>query len=804
MRELTRRLACRPLVGLLAIATVALGTGGTFAIAALLEALVLRPLPVPEPERLVAISATDERDQPAALPLGLLPQLIDATPTLAKVSGYTGTGLMTVEIGQTLHTASVDAVSGDYYDVLQIQPLMGRLVQPPDVSPAPALVTVVGHRFWKERLNADPNAIGRLVRVEGVPLTIIGVTPETFDGLRPGTATDLTVPLPLLFQLARITLPIDQSPVGYVVGRLREGSTRAALTTHLHQRWPDVVESTAAQLKRSRPRVVTAASGFSFIGDRYARSLTLLLVLAGVLLVAACGNLAGVLIVESARRAHEDGIRLALGATRGHLVRDALAESLALACAGTLGGVAVAFWCGSWLTGRLARTLATAFTIEPSAWIVSLGAVAGTSVTIAVLAGAGPAWIASRRTSHDALLGTRTTVPGTQWLSRVVIAAEVALTLVLVTAAGLLAITASNLRRVDLGFDPDRVMLAGLLPQPGTRTGFPAPTYYPDVVARLEALPGVETVSLANLPFGIGRLGLLTTPVWADRAGDKASSASATLIRVTPGFARALGLTLLGGREVDWTDRANAPPVAVITSTLATQLFGNRPAVGQSVAIDADGPVLRVVGVVRDARLLDIRQASTCLVFVPLLQSPVRTERASAAFIRMRDDSTLPIDVIRQTIAAAGQDYVRQTARLGHVLREASQREDLSAAVGVFAGVFAAVLSGLGLYGLLAFQIARRRREIAVRVAVGATPASIWSMVIAQSMRLVAAGLLVGIPLSLIAARYLSAYVYGVSPFDARVQLGAVAMLLAIALTAAFAPARTAGRVDPIAALRAD
>ncbi len=804
LRFALRSLAKTPTATTAAILSLTLAIGANTAVFSFVDALLLRTLPVPDPRQLVAIRTTlpaapDTRDP---LPVALFDSLA-STGLFTATFAWTEGGMVTYRANAASYAASVSLVAGDFFHALGAQPALGRLLQPADTAlhnGVSAPVAVLDYRAWRQLYHADPAVLGQDLFIDGHRVTIVGVAPESFTGLLIDSAPDAYAPLGYSGS-TRFHDPAAFSLEAY--GRLRPGVTIEQARARLAALWPALRERSlpaaldAAGRARFRDVLVTldpAGTGSSYLRGRLRRPLLLLMGSVALLMLIACANLANLMLARTSARARELGLRAALGAGRWSLLQSLLAETLLLSTAGGLLGYALAFPATRFLIGLVYFGYAplqvdTRPGLPVAVFTFALALGSGLLLGLAPLRRvlrADPATVLRRR-SH-AIRG-----PGGR-SGRLLVAGQVALSLVLVTAAALLAQSLQRLRALDLGYRPDHVLTMQLFAQQGTAIENRA-AYYRTLAANLAALPGVDQVSFSS-----------QGPVTASEYRQSVSIAStqteatqAAVDSVGPAFFDLMGMRLLAGREFRWSDDETSPPVAIVSQSLARRLFGPQTAVGKIVGLPGR-PRLEVVGVVNSASLWNPRSREPLAVYTPLMQEPTRA--TPLADIRYQGEAQAVARAAEGVLAATGRQFSLRTQTLDARMDRVLTNDRLLAMLAAFFGGAALLLASLGLYGVISHGVAQRTVEIGVRVALGARRSEVLGMVLCEAGAMALAGIAVGVPLALAAARMLSTVLFGISAQDPGALAASAAVLLAVALLAGFLPARRAAHIDPMTALR--
>jgi putative ABC transport system permease protein len=809
-RDALRLWRARPGLTALAVVTLALASGAAMLCFSLLDAIAFKPLPVSRPEQLVAISAVDAQGQEHGLAPRALQALGSRQQVLSVLCGYGETWLPVTIRSQQVQSA-VETVSGAYFDLVGIHALMGRLLEPTDDGPKPAAtrrVAVLGERFWRNRFAADANVVGTTVVVAGEPLTIVGVAPESFVGMQIEVAPDVVIPLQTL--AAYLGTAPDSMPYPYVLGRLRAGGTAQRAQAALEAMWPSLMAQTVApsldgharqQALNRRPIVTSVTTGFSFLRPQYQASLRLLTALAGWMLLTAGVSLAGLLVARAIARAPELRMRVALGASRADLARQIVVESACLAIAGTLAGLLLARWAAPILLGLLHPSVQHMTVNLAIDWRVAAASL-GLATAIAIVLSLAPAWIASRVASLSASAHARTvTTSYTRW-SEGLLAAQLAVSLMLVIGAGLFVRTLVNLSDTNLGFDSHGLLAVWLQPKADGYRGMNDLEYYPALLADLSSIPGVRSAALLPaLPFG-GGTGQSTVTPSATPPQPLAPLTDAET--VSPGFFGAVGVPLIRGRDFTWHDTPESPRVALLSESLATRLFPQGDAIGHQVRVGAapTHQAVAVVGIVGDIRFNDAHAPATPTIYLSKAQE-LHLEWPIIALRTTTGATTIEAE-IRRRIEAFGRENVYSLRDFETMRHDDLMRERLAAYLGGAFGGLAVLLAAIGAFGLVSQSVARRTRELGLRLALGASPAGLGQMVLRQAVRLAVIGTALGLPAAWAAARLVDSELYGVTTHDPMVFGTAIVALVSIVVLAAWAPARRAVRLSPLDALRVD
>ena len=797
------------------VVMLALSIGANTALFSVLNALVLRPLPIREPARLVAISVVDDRNQAQPLIyLRAFEALRARQHVFESMSLHSGGGLLATTVRGVLVDAAVEGVTSELYPMLGVRPIAGRPigdVDSPSSDAAPAVV-VIGYRFWQRRLGGDPRAIGEPLVVDGVPHTIVGVTPPEYHGLYVDGGNDLTMPIAALRRLAGDPrLPLR----GWnVIARLRAGVSVEQARAEIVSLWPSIRSDTMPpgltktqqdQMRSLRMTVESLAGGFSTLRTRYASPLAILVGMTCVLLAIGCANVSGLLLARAVRRDQQIAIRIALGASRGRLVQAVIVESLLLSSAGTALALPFAWsgsrWLGAMLWASSDRALALSMTPDPRVLSAAIAIAVVGGLLLCVL----PAWLTTSDRGWIDLRNGRTVTSGRAYTARALLVAQVALSMILVFGAGLFARSLLNVRGNESSFTSRAIVWGRMWLKPGIRPAALPPataSYFLDIDRQLSEIAGVESVGFSMTFPGLFNMTPRTDTIALDTA-TATVRAEAIADTVSPAFFSTLGIARLAGRDFTWKDDGASPAVGIVNISLARKLFGGESAIGRTVRIGArsDGPAVEIVGVVEDAPMGNIRQPHAAALFRPLLQEPQRA-RIPNLLVRTVGDVKAAGDAMKTVVTSAGPNYMRGVTLFDeHVAHALLQERLLAALASVFAAL-AILVASIGLYGRLSYAAACRTREIGVRMALGATRFGVVWMIVSEGLFLAIAGIVVGVPCALATGRLTRSFLYGLAPSDPTALATAGAVFILVAIAAAWLPAYRAASIDPTAALR--
>ncbi len=805
LRLALRRLAATPVFTTGIIAVLALGSGATLAVFTVLNALVLRTLPVPEADRLVAIEVRNTRGEPAAFPVAQYRDLAGRQTVFDAVAGMLGGSVVSTVVNETAHRAVVDGVTADYFRLLGTGAIHGRVIGPDDFRGGGAdadAVCVVTDAYRQRVYGASADVLGARITLGEGTFTIVGILPGTFSGIDVGVRTDVVVPAPAVGRI--IGLAPGSVPLRHVMARLAPGRTLDEARAELSAIWPSILATSrggqAPVNPDDRRLVVSAgATGVSTWRARYRSPLQVTMLASGWLLVIACANLAGLQLTRALRRSRDTAVARALGAGPWDLARPTVLESALLCAAGLLLGVPLAAQGARRVTGLLSTGAAPLDLDLAPDWI-SWTAVAVLFTLVTVLAGLAPAWLAQRR--DPGLSPGARVAPASGRAGAVLVVGQIALAVTLLAGASqaVAALLAISLR--DHGFNEDGVVAAQLMNRPGGYAQLDDTTYYPTLVERVASLPGASAAALAKpLP---GQDGTTITQRVAVR--DRAIVSEAAVVMVSPGYFDVLGVPVLSGRTFDWRDAGTSPRVALVSRALARDLFPSGPADGLRIDVGTlpYRTGLEVVGVVEDASVINVRDRSPRMVYLSLLQQPPPIGRWPGLLVRTAAGNDAMIPAIHRAVDALGHEFAGQTVTLDEHVTRSLGRERLLAAMALVYGWLAVAMVAIGLWALLAHDVTRRVQEFGVRLSLGASPASLRRAVTLRALGLAAMGSAVGTGAAWMLASALEGVISGslVAPYWTIA--GVVTALLGIALAASAGPARHAARTNPMTALRSE
>jgi putative ABC transport system permease protein len=827
LRYAIRSLQRRPAFTVTVIATLALGIGANAGIFTLVNALLLRPLPVPHPEQLVIVSNptqvnTNNVGSPltdyVSFPLYRDVRARNTVFTDMYANGEPGT--LDVEIGDG-NDAGVEHpharfVTGNYFAVLGVAAYAGRtFTAEEDRAPGEDPVAVITYDYWQSRFAGSRAAIGSVMRVNDVPVTIAGVTPPGFRGDIVGQPLDFWLPMMMHPAIQPRQDFINDRAWSWVVmmGRLKPGVTLEqarqevtaveanAIRAHLSGRELSQFEE---NVKTTPIPVLSGARGFSERRAEYGAALWVLMAAVGLVILVVCANVSSLMLARSVARGRDMTVRLALGAGRGRVIQQLLVEGALLATVASGLGLLVAAWGTRGLLATVSAAGPIAIDTTPDARVLAFTA----AITLAcvLLFGLLPALrttrveLASSLRAHGRnLMGAAR--PGRIPLGRVLVVAQLGLSMLLLIGGGLLVRSMQHLLHSDIGVDRDHVVAVRVRTARSQYVGARLGQLRRDLAERVRQLPGVDAAAFADHGlFSGGASGYhVKVPGFVAQAD---SERRVSLDRVGPDYFHAIGARLLRGRDIDRRDLETVPPATVINETMAKRYFGPRDPLGVTVTVDS--LPYTVVGVVRDFQSRDVRGTPRREMYLAFNDPNTGDAGYAKLAVHVRGDPARLVAPIRRAIQEVVPALPIAVDPVNDLVRGTVSEDVLLVQVTVFFCVVTLVLAGLGLYGVTAYSTSQRTGEFGLRVALGAAPTRVTGMVLSESVRLAFMGILVGIPAGLAAARLIRAQLFGVSAVDGPTLAAAIAVLVGAAILASYLPARRAARVGPLEALRAE
>jgi predicted permease len=805
-RHAARALRRSPTFALTVILTLTVTLGINVGVFTTLNALALRRLPAPRPDELVRLSTAFRTGQEVPFSFPMFRELARRQNAVSSLVGWSGP-YRHLEVQGVFTMGGVTAATGNYFAELGAVPAAGRLLVPSDVDLeafTPATVAVIGHGFWQRRFGGSPAALGATVRIDDVPFTIVGVAPRGFKGFGLMAEPDVFVPL---------TAPGAGAPTNYanagllwmrVAGRLAPGTSLDEARVQLEAVWPsikaDIIPPTHAGAQRDNflglpLRLESMARGHEPYLQDFRMRVIALQGLALLAFLVGCLNLGSLTLRRLAAGAPEQAVRLALGASSWQAVRHVLFESVFLAFAGIVCAVPIGVWASAAITQMILPSGSFALDSSPDARVFAF-AIALT-VGASLLFGGLPAWRSARNDVHAALhFRTRAATASGRTL-RMMVVAQLAVSVVLLTNVGLLVRSLQRVLNVDLGFDATELTRATFTTRPGVKQRPDDAVYFPALIERIEALPETNSAAIALTPPGNPGFPWMISPMsWEPTDG-----ISAVFNSVTPRFFETLQIPVLVGRDFSWSDDGRAPPVAIVTRSLAARMFPDRDPIGQRIRIGTQPyrQNLEVVGVVADARVYDVKDEQSYAAYIADLQN---SEPSAGGTLIVRGRVQEP--AVQQAVASAGTDFVIQFERLTEAFAAAVKLDRLTALLaGIFAGA-TLLLAVIGVGGLFAYTVVLRRKEIAIRLALGGEPRRIVNAIMREGVLVAVVGSGLGVILGRVSTRPVQPLLFQIEPNDPVVMIIVPLILAAVAVSACLAPAWRAAHANPVAGLRVE
>src|SRR6202171_4858702 len=821
-----RVLAKHPGFTFIPILTLALGIGANTAIFSLVSQVLLRRLPVQNPSELVILRSPgpmrghvwSDGDEAQSFSYPMYKGLRDTNSVFSGILARFAIPASIASRGQT-ERGGGELVSGNYFDVLGVRPAVGRLFTlDDDKVPGAQPVAVLSHAYWTRRFGGNPSTLNQTLLVNNTEFTIVGVAQAVFTGIQVGQSADIFVPLMMKGQVTPERNGLDDWNDHYlaVMGRRKPGMTLAQTEAAINAAYRPLLQEQLLTIKSweaaKRERflskkvlLVPGAKGRVVLQRDSGPALTALFVMVALVLLIACTNVANLLLAQGAARQRELAIRSALGASRGRMIRQLLAESLLCALAGGALGVLLGTWLMNLLTPFVASNLAIAG-LSTSLDLTVLSFAAGATLLSGVFFGLIPAWRVTRTAVAQTLKDQATTTSaGTSAVGarKMLVAGQVAFTLLLLAGAFLFTRTLWNLRKQNLGLRTQNVISFSISP---ILNGYDTPrtiALIDQIHTRIAALPGVRAV-------GASELGTLTGTDMGSNItieGSKDPSSEDSHINwdpVSPGYFSALGVPLLSGREFNDGDTAARPKVAVISEAMAKKYFVGTNPLGVHFAFGAVNdvkPDIEVVGVVKDVRQDSVRNAPVPYIYLPYAQTSTIREMTFYAYTQQQP--TLMTTAVRKQVRELDANLpIYNLKTLEQVVDENLFAERIIAALSASFGSFAALLAVMGIYGVLAYLVVQRTREIGIRMALGAEAKDVRFLIVKEVGTMVLLGAVVGLPLTYALARFSESLLFGVRASNPAVYALGLLFIAFIALAACYIPARRATRVDPLVALR--
>jgi predicted permease len=796
LRYALRFLRRSPVFTATAILSLALGIGMNTAMFTLLDAVLLRSLPVRSPQDLVLIAERSGSRDSFSLSWPEFQALKDSD-ALTGMSAFRPWRFHTTVHGEP---ALVDGqlVSGNYFSLLGVPAVLGRtLVEQDDQTPGANPVAVLSYEYWRSKLASDPSVIGQNIDIQGYPFTVIGVAAPEFFGLEPGKEIDITVPLSMQ-AIAMPGTPLLQHPDARwlrLVGRRQPGVSLEQAQANLAVRWARLMATVEhSRVRDDHVEVLPGAQGLYDLRRRFSLPLRALMGAVALFLLIACANLASLLLARGTARQQEIDLRLSLGASGGRLLRQLLTESTLLSIVGGICGIALACLATPLLAAIMSRGRAPLF-LDFAIHTRTLLFTGAVSLLAGLLFGLIPAL---RATATGTLHGFRLARRNRRTWTRALISSQIALCLAILVCAGLLLGSVHKLRQVDTGFRKDHVLLMSIRPELSNYKGPRAGRLYQELWRRFSALPGVTSAILSmDTPLGgVSYTSMASVPGWA---GASLEGMEASVNAVGPRFFETMGIPVLAGRDFTSRDREPGPLIAVISESIASKLFSGRSPLGQHIEI---GGSLEIVGVVKETRYNGLRQRPTPMVYRPYLQMADTWGELFFGIRTVGNPEAMAAVVRRELNEAAPDVPVFSLTTLDAQVDADLVRERMVSTLSAWFGAFALFLASIGLYGSLSYAVAERTRETGIRLALGAGRAVVMWTILREVLEVVVCGVLAGLPVALVSSRAIGSLLYGLQPFDPSIVMAVMITIAGAAVLAGYLPARRASRIDPMAALR--
>ncbi|HYZ84441.1 MAG TPA: ABC transporter permease [Bryobacteraceae bacterium] len=810
VRYAIRGMANHPIFVLFAVLTLALGVGANAAVFTVLNTLILNPLPVQSPSELMSIETRQSAkisESRSAQPLSL-PNLEDVAAqntVFRSLAGYTSPQTMTWDQGDLPQRLFAEFVTGDYFPTLGLRPARGRFfAREEDGRPAKRAIAILNYATWQNKFGADESILNKEIRINGVSVTVIGIAPPSFIGVNAVFGPDLWLPAGIVEQMLpvemRAALSDRSKAVFKGIARLSSGTTRtnaeanlAAINANLQREFPIVNEAKEVSI---RP-ILTALLGDAPV----ALAGTLLLAVAGIVLLIACSNVANLLMARAAARQGEIAIRIALGASRGRLLRQLLTENVLLALLGGLVG-AGAGYVGAQLLWSFREAQWSANLVSPRFDTSVLLYTFLLSLLTGFVFGTLPAFRAYQAGLSAALKDSTRTIGKARrsvLLSNVLLGGQVAFSALVLVASSLFLRSIQKISHVDPGFEPRSLGIIMVNPSQTGYTETQVRTLYREVKRRVALMSGIEAASWAS-----------TLPLWNEpvrgfqiegrEQRSRSDTVASVLHTVDTEYFQATGIHLVEGRDFLTADRDDSAPVAIVNQKLAADYWPGRNAVGKRLMVPGEKQWREIVGVVSNANYKSLGEAPQSSVYIPLEQ---HFQTSMVLYFRTRGAPGEMLGSVQREIRNLGPRVLSDDARTGtRIVEQAMMVSKIAVTLLSVFGALALALASVGLYGNLAYAVQTRRREIGVRMALGADRSSVIGLVLKQGMLPVVTGLVIGLGLSLMAGKLLMTLLYGVSPNDAVSLVISTLILLIVGAAACSLPAWSASRVDPLTTLR--
>jgi len=831
-RYALRRLGKSPGFTTIALLTLALGIGANTGIFTLLNAVLLRSLPVPHPEQLFLVKQNDSPADESLFSYPLFQRLRQQAPDSAAVAAMSWADSYYVDMGSgSQERALGQLISGNYFQVFDTYPVLGRLLTSEDDSKlSGSPVAVISYPYWQQHFGGASNVIGRKLDVNRVPFTIVGVSARGFFGARPGTEPDFWMPLTMQSDVryhglyssqgsdpSKPWVPQEKIEWLQLVVRVKDSAVVPHLLAVMDQQYRQTLEMLLQNqndverqqaISRDHLTLEPGQQGFATLKKEFQQPLFLLMGMAAMVLLIACANIANLLLVRSVARGRAHAVQLSMGASRTRLVRQTLTESLLLSMGGGILGIAVAFWCARVLP-KWASTGATAIPLNltPDARVLFVSLFI--AMVTGVLFGLAPALQSAHVDPASVMKASASNISGHEssrrWsLRKTLVASQVALSLVLLVGAGMFLRTLANYSKLNPGFDRNHILSVHLNTN---LVGYKMNEYLPlyqRLISRVDEIPGVRSAAVATCSLSDGCPD--ATDVVIEGAGESKSQpiGAVQFNRVSLDYFETVGVQLVRGRTFVTTDNATGPGVALVNQTFAKRFLNGADPIGKGLLSHPDnGPThFEIVGVVTDARVNDIREAAPPLAYLPIAQHAGNIDSID---IRTAADPQWIDAQVRQAIAEV--DYqlpIVEVIPLSEQVARNLTQERLITRVTTMFGLLALGLASLGLYGVMSYTVQRRTSEIGVRLALGSTRSAVLWLILKETLLVISGGAAFGLVLSILGTHLAMGFLFGLSPEDPATIAIATGLLFLVSMAAASVAARRATLIDPVQALRAE